>query len=178
MCVVDQVGETDTSWTIMSTAIRKNGKELLGVTSGKRRFDRKAWWWNDEIQIKVKVKQENFKRWLATTDEQEKIQKREEYKRAKLEAKKAISEAKTKAYEEMYKRLDTKEGEQDIYKLAKTRAKKCKDIDTVKFLKGENDQTLLGDKDIKDRWEVYFQNLFNQGRPESTSTESGVEDRT
>ena len=56
MCVVDQVGETDTSWTIMSTAIRKNAKELLGVTSGKRRFDREAWWWNDEIQIKVKVK--------------------------------------------------------------------------------------------------------------------------
>ena len=88
---------------------------------------------------------------MTTTDEQDRIQKREEYKRAKLEAKKVVSEAKTKAYEEMYKKLDTKEGEQNIYKLAKTRAKKCKDIDTVKFMKGENGQTLLRDNDIKDR---------------------------
>ena len=130
------MGEADTLWTVMSTTIRENAKEMLGVTSGKRRFDRESWWWNNEIQGKVKVKQENFKRLLATTDEQDKIQKREEYRRAKLEAKKAVSEAKTKAYENMYKRLDTKEGEQDIYKLAKTRAKKCKDIDTVKFIKG------------------------------------------
>ena len=119
---------------------------------------------------------------MATTDEHDRTQKREEYRRAKLEAKKAVSEAKIKAYEEMYRKLDTKEGEQDIYKLAKTRAKKCKDIDTVKFIKGENGQTLMGDKNIKDRWEVYFQNLFNQGRPEntskSTSAESGGEDRT
>ena len=119
---------------------------------------------------------------METTDEQEKSQRREEYKRAKSEAKKAVSEAKTNAYEEMYRRLDTKEGEQDIYKLAKTRTKKCKDIDTVKFIKGENGQTLMGDKNIKDRWKVYFQNLFNQGRPENTSksnsAESGGEDRT
>ena len=77
----------------------------------------------------------------------------------------------------MYRKLDTKEGEQDIYRLAKTRAKKCKDIDTVKFIKGEDGQTLLGENDIKDRWEVYFQNLFNQGRPESTITETGGEER-
>ena len=50
--------------------------------------------------------------------------------------------------------------------------------DTVKFIKREDGQTLLGDKDIKDRCEVYFQNLFNQGRPESISIQSGVEDRT
>ena len=40
----------------------------------------------------------------------------------------------------------------------------------------------MGDRNIKDKWEVYFQNLFNQGRPEntskSTSAESGAEDRT
>ena len=114
---------------------------------------------------------------MATTDEQARIQKREEYRRAKLEAKKAVSEVKTKAYEEMYRKLDTKD-EQDIYRLAKTKAKKCKDIDTVKFIKGEDGQTLLGDNDIKDRCEVYFQNLFNQGRPESTITETGGEERT
>ena len=151
---------------------------MLGVSSGKRRMDRKSWWWNDEIQIKVRAKQENFKRWKTTTNEQERALRREEYRYARLEAKRAVSEAKTKAYEEMYQRLDTKEGEQDIYRLAKTRARKSKDIDTVKFIKGEDGRTLLGVKDIKDRWEAYFKNLFNQIRYPSTSTELRGEERT
>ena len=88
---------------------------MLGVTSGKRRVDRESWWWNDETQIKVKAKQETFKRWMTTTDDQERVQRREEYRCAKVEAKKSVSDAKTKAYKEMYRRLNTKEGEQDIY---------------------------------------------------------------
>ena len=40
----------------------------------------------------------------------------------------------------------------------------------------------MGENDIKDRWELYFQNLFNQGRlentSESTSTESRGKERT
>ena len=56
---------------------------------------------------------------MTTTDDQERVQRREEYRCAKVEAKKSVSDAKTKAYKEMYRRLNTKEGEQDIYKLAK-----------------------------------------------------------
>ena len=178
VCAVERVGEVDRLWTVMSTTIREKAKEMLGVTSGKRRMDRESWWWNDEIKTKVKTKQENFKRWMTTTDEQERVQRREEYRSAKMEAKKAVSEAKTRAYEAMYRRLDTKEGEQDIYKLAKTRARKTKDIDTIKFIKGEDGRILLGDKDIKDRWEVYFNNLFNQMRHESFSIEARVGEGT
>ena len=78
----------------------------------------------------------------------------------------------------MYRKLDTKEGEQDIYRLAKRRARKSKDIDTVKFIKGEDERTLLEDKDIKDRWKTYFNNLFNQVRHASTSTGLRGDERT
>jgi hypothetical protein len=36
-------------------------------------------------------------------------------------AKLAVSEARGRAYEELYQQLDTKEGERDIYKMAKIR---------------------------------------------------------
>ena len=43
VCAVEQVGEIDCLWTVMSTTIRENTKEILGVTAGKRRLDRESW---------------------------------------------------------------------------------------------------------------------------------------
>ena len=45
----------------------------------------------------------------------------ENYKLAKKEAKKAVQEAKLKAYDELYSKLGMKDGENNIYKLAHTR---------------------------------------------------------
>ena len=36
----------------------------------------------------------------------------------------------------------------------------------------------MGDEDIRDMWEVYFNNLFNRGRQESTSIVNRGEERT
>ena len=43
------------------------------------------------------------------------------YKVAKKITKRAVSEAKGRAYEDMYQRLNTKEGEKDIYRMARVR---------------------------------------------------------
>ena len=43
------------------------------------------------------------------------------YKLAKKEAKKAVQNAKVKVYKEVYEKLDTKEIENDIYKIARIR---------------------------------------------------------
>ena len=43
------------------------------------------------------------------------------YKLAKEEAKKAVQNARAKVYKEVYEKLDTKEVEKDIYKIARTR---------------------------------------------------------
>ena len=43
----------------------------------------------------------------------------EKYRLAKKEAKNAVSEARSTAFEEFYKELGTKSGEQKIYRIAK-----------------------------------------------------------
>ena len=50
------------------------------------------------------------------------------YKDAKKLAKKAVAVAKNNAYERLYQNLETKEGERDVYKLARAREKKLRDL--------------------------------------------------
>ena len=44
----------------------------------------------------------------------------------------AVSEARTRAYEGLYQSLGTKEGEKGIYRIAKSRERRTKDLDQVK----------------------------------------------
>ncbi|KAM2958878.1 hypothetical protein FF1_028774 [Malus domestica] len=69
----------------------------------------------------------------------------------------------------MYKRLDTKEGELNIYKLAKSREKKTRDLNQVRCIKDEDGKVLATENAVKDRWRGYFHNLFNEGHEMSTS---------
>jgi len=79
---------------------------------------------------------------------------------------KAISIAKSKAYERLYQKLETKEGEKDVFKLARARANKTRDLGTVRCIKGEDGQVLMEETKIKERWRSYFSRLFNGERSE------------
>ena len=61
----------------------------------------------------------------------------EKYKVAKKTAKRAVSVAKGRAYEDLYQRLSTKEGEKDIYRMARVRERKTRDFNQVKCIKDE-----------------------------------------
>jgi hypothetical protein len=50
------------------------------------------------------------------------------YKVANKTAKPAVSEARGRMYDGLYQRLGTKEGEKDIYRIAKSRERKTRDI--------------------------------------------------
>jgi hypothetical protein len=65
------------------------------------------------------------------------------------------------AYTELYQKLDTKEGENDVYKMAKLRERKTRDFNQVKYIKDEADRLLVKDEEIKNRWREYFDKLFN-----------------
>ena len=85
----------------------------------------------------------------------------ENYKLAKKEAKKAVNEARTKVYQDIYARLDSKEGEKDIYRIARMREKKTRDLGIIRCIKDHNHKVLVKDIDIKERWKNYFDKLFN-----------------
>jgi hypothetical protein len=52
----------------------------------------------------------------------------ERYKATKKTAKRAVSEARGQMYDELYQRLGTKEGENDIYRMTKSQERKTRDI--------------------------------------------------
>jgi hypothetical protein len=87
----------------------------------------------------------------------------QKYKKARRNAKKVMSEARGQTYAELYRKLETKEGENDVYKIAKLRERKTKDFNQVKCIMDEVDKLLVKDDEIKNRWREYFDKLFNDG---------------
>jgi hypothetical protein len=59
----------------------------------------------------------------------------ERYKVTKKTTKRAVSEASGRMYDGLYQRLGTKEGEKDIYMMAKSRERKTRYIIQVKCIK-------------------------------------------
>ncbi|XP_057540787.1 uncharacterized protein LOC130818644 [Amaranthus tricolor] len=143
---------------------RRSRSVTLGVSTGKPKVYKESWWWNEEVQKKIKEKNRRFKELKASTEEEDRTHKKERYKEAKRGAKKAVAEAKDRAFEAFYQKLDTKEGEKYIFMLEKARSRQKKDLVTVKFIKDESGRVLLRQEDIKMRWHQYFIQLLNETR--------------
>ena len=79
----------------------------------------------------------------------------ERYKLAKQEIKKVIQNTRAKEYKEMCEKLDTKEVEKDIYRIARIRERKTRDLCTVRCVKDEDQKVLVRDEEIKERWRVF-----------------------
>ena len=45
-------------WDKTAEMLRKTAETVLGVTFGKRKGDRKAWWWNEKVQESIKEKRQ------------------------------------------------------------------------------------------------------------------------
>ena len=65
------------------------------------------------------------------------------YKEKKSKAKKAIAMAKGHEYENFYAGLETKEGEKELYRLARQRDRAGKDVQHVRVLKDENGNVMV-----------------------------------
>ena len=63
----------------------------------------------------------------------------EGYKLAKRIAKRVVSVANGKAYDDLYQRLGMKEREKDIYRMARICERKTRDIDQIKHIKDGTD---------------------------------------
>uniref|UniRef100_A0A8I6Z2Q1 Uncharacterized protein n=1 Tax=Hordeum vulgare subsp. vulgare TaxID=112509 RepID=A0A8I6Z2Q1_HORVV len=116
--------------TSMATFLRKVAVEEFGVTKGGRREAKDTWWWNDEVQKVIREKTDCFRCLYLDRS----ATNMEKYKVAKKAAKRAMSEARGRAYEDLYQRLNTKEGKRDIYKMAKIRERKTRDVGEVKCI--------------------------------------------
>jgi len=110
---------------------------------------------------KVKAKQEKYKALIENRTDEEVEFNRVQYKIAKKEAKIVVTVAKNNAYEKLYQRLHSKEGENEIFKLARARERQTRDLSRVRCIKDEVDRVLVEDAKAQERWQSYFCKLFN-----------------
>ncbi|GJZ54673.1 hypothetical protein Tco_0609558 [Tanacetum coccineum] len=129
---------------------------------------RESWWFGEEVQTKIAAKQARFRELLLCREgnQEDRAMAKERYKAAKREAKIAVAQAKDKAYEDLYKKLDSKEGANDIYRIAKARERRRRDLGNIRYIKDEEGRTIVIEEDIRKRWGEYFSSLFNESRPE------------
>ena len=71
---------------------------------------------------------------------------------------------------DLYQHLSTKEGENDIYRMARVRERKTRDFNQVKCIKDEREHLLVKEDEIRLRWQEYFDKLFN-GENENTTVQ-------
>ena len=174
--------DADQLWTHLAKGMRETEKAVLGETrrtGSKRKGGRESWWISEEVQTKVATKLSCFKELIKSkqngTNEDWSLA-RQRYYEAKKEAKKIVAIAKERAYEELYKKLDSKEGKNDIFRIAKARERKRRDLGDVIYIKDESGRSIVKVEDIRKRWEEYFANLFN--RRESGRSEGGIDHGT
>jgi hypothetical protein len=145
----------DAHWKEMSEILEIAAKKCCGQTRGGRPRENEAWWWKPEVQDKLKEKK------VAYKCLKEGMGNLEQYKKIKKEAKVAVAIAKEEAWKDWYDNLDTKEGEDQIFKIARHRANQKKDIRSVPVIKDSTGIILTDEENIKKRWGSYFQELLN-----------------
>ena len=57
--------------------------------------------------------------------------------------------------------METKEGEKEVFKLARVRERRTMDLGVVRCIKDENGKVLSEDAEIKERWQRYFSKLLS-----------------
>ena len=73
------------------------------------------------------------------------------YKEKKCKAKKAVAKAKGRAYDDLYVRLEKKEGEKELYRLARQRGRRGKDVQHVRILKNKNGNVMINSEPVLKR---------------------------
>jgi len=129
------------------------------------------------VREKVKEKQKAYAAFSSCTLEEEKGVREAMYKDTKKVAKKVVAMAKNKAYERLYQKLETKESEKDVFKLARARERKSRDLGCVGCIKGEDGRVLVEETEIKKRWPSYFSRLLNGESDSSRPLGRGVQER-
>ena len=68
-----------------------------------------------------------------------------------------MARAKSAASEQWYKDLDTNEGKEKVFKIAKARERAKRDVGDATVIKSATGELITNEKEICERWKNYFQ---------------------
>ena len=73
------------------------------------------------------------------------------YKTAIKQAKREVAKERNKAYEELYEKLETKEGKNEVFKIAKQRNRQNKNVQQIRVIKSKTGEILMEEEEVKQR---------------------------
>ena len=73
-----------------------------------------------------------------------------------------MAKAKSKANDELYEGLDTKEGEHTLYRLARQRHQAGKDVLQVRMMKDKDGNVMTDEESVLRIWKEYYMGLMNE----------------
>ncbi len=155
----------------MSSAVREVAKEVCGESSGRRYRDRTTWWWCEEVQQAIKKKKKAYKIWQRGRT----VESKRRYREKSNVAKRAVAVAKRQAWEEWSQNMDTAEGRQKMFRIAKQMRKERKDVVGAKYVKDDDGSILVDEAEIMQRWRRYFSYLLNEENPFELEEQPKVE---
>ena len=159
---VDNLDCQEINQILMETA-----KEVFGETSGKGTYtEKETWGWQKETRKAVALKRATFQQFQMNKSTENK----EKFREANRAGRKAVRIA---SYEDLHAKLDSRVGINMVYKLAKTRERRSKDISDMPFINSSEGQILTVESDIIQRWLTYFEGLLNTENTRK-QIESGV----
>uniref|UniRef100_A0A671UP04 Reverse transcriptase domain-containing protein n=1 Tax=Sparus aurata TaxID=8175 RepID=A0A671UP04_SPAAU len=154
-----EAGDIESEWTMFSTsivdaAVRSCGRKVSGACRGGNPQTR---WWTPEVRVAVKLKKESYRAWLSRGTPEA----ADGYRQAKRAAARAVSEAKTRVWEEFGEAMekDYRSASKKFWQtIRRLRRGKQSSTNTVYSGGGE---LLTSTGDIVGRWKEYFEDLLN-----------------
>ena len=156
------VTTVEETWNQTKHLIRVEAQRTLGMTKpGKRFIQRDTWLWTDDVKAKTREKKRLYHVFLndkTTVNWQN-------YREAKRDAKKAVAAARAVHYAEVHQRLDTREGERDLFRLVKRRHQQTQDIEKFHCVNDKDGKLIVNRQAASERWREYFENISTQEFP-------------
>ncbi|KAH9401136.1 hypothetical protein TYRP_002727 [Tyrophagus putrescentiae] len=122
---------------------------------------KQSWFWNDTVQSAVQAKRKAFITWKKSKSQVD----RKAYLDAKKAAMSIVGKAKKDHYNDLYDALDSTEGANLVYQLARSRCLATADIKEVRYVKDQKGELLFDPLEVCNRWREHFSLVANEEFP-------------